>query len=67
VQFSRAAGRFCRAELGYKIVLQSARSLRLRQIAVNAGKDDGSVIVEEIKNGKGNIGYDALKDAMIPI
>jgi chaperonin GroEL len=37
-----------------------------RQIAINAGKDDGSVIVDKIKNGKGNIGYDALRDEMVP-
>jgi len=37
----------------------------LRQIAVNAGKDDGSVIVEKIRTGKGNAGYDALKDEMV--
>jgi len=51
--------------LGYKIVLKALEA-PLRQIAVNAGKDDGSVIVEQIKNGKGNTGYDALKDEMIP-
>ena len=52
-------------ELGYKIVLKALEA-PLRQIAINAGKDDGSVIVEQVKNGKGNIGYDALKDEMIP-
>ena len=62
---ARAAGVSAEHELGYKIVLKALEA-PLRQIAVNAGKDDGSVIVEEIKNGKGNIGYDALKDAMIP-
>jgi chaperonin GroEL len=51
-------------ELGYKIVLKALES-PLRQIAMNAGKDDGSVIVEKVKNGKGNAGYDALKDEMI--
>jgi chaperonin GroEL len=51
-------------ELGYKIVLKALES-PLRQIAINAGKDDGSVIIEKIKNGKGNMGYDALKDEMI--
>jgi len=38
----------------------------LKQIAINAGKDDGSVIVEKVKNGKAGIGYDALKDEMVP-
>ncbi len=52
-------------ELGYKIVLKALEA-PLRQIAINAGKDDGSVIVEKVKNGKGNIGYDALLDMMVP-
>jgi len=52
-------------ELGYRIVIR-ALSAPARQIAINAGKDDGSVIVDKIKNGKGNIGYDALKDEMVP-
>ena len=51
-------------ELGYKIVLKALEA-PLRQIAVNAGKDDGSVIIEKVKNGKGNAGYDAHKDEMI--
>ncbi len=51
-------------ELGYKIVIR-ALSAPTRQIAINAGKEDGSVIVDKIRNGKGNIGYDALKDAMV--
>jgi chaperonin GroEL len=52
-------------ELGYRIVLKALES-PLRQIAVNAGKDDGSVIIEKVRNGKGNAGYDALKDEIIP-
>jgi len=51
-------------ELGYRIVLKALEA-PLRQIAVNAGKDDGSVIIEKVKTGKGNAGYDALKDEMI--
>jgi chaperonin GroEL len=51
-------------ELGYKIVIR-ALSAPTRQIAINAGKEDGSVIVDKIRNGKGNIGYDALKDVMV--
>ncbi len=51
-------------ELGYQIVLKALEA-PVRQIAINAGKDDGSVIVQKIKEGKGNTGYDALKDEMI--
>lgn len=51
-------------ELGYQIVLKALEA-PLKQIAMNAGKDDGSVIVEKVKNGKGNAGYDAYKDEMI--
>lgn len=51
-------------ESGYKIVIR-ALTAPARQIAINAGKEDGSVIVDKIKNGKGNIGYDALKDEMV--
>lgn len=51
-------------ELGYTIVLKALEA-PLKQIAINAGKDDGSVIVEKVKNGKGNAGYDALKDEMV--
>jgi len=52
-------------EVGFNIVVKALEA-PLRQIAVNAGKDDGSVIVEEVKKGKGNFGYDALKDEMVP-
>lgn len=52
-------------EVGFNIVIKALEA-PLRQIAVNAGKDDGSVIVEEVKKGRGNFGYDALKDEMIP-
>jgi chaperonin GroEL len=51
-------------ELGYRIVLKALEA-PLKQIAINAGKDDGSVIVDRIKNGKGNAGYDALKDEFV--
>ena len=50
---------------GFEIVLKAAEA-PLRQIAVNAGKDDGSVIVAEVKKGKGNAGYDAAKDEIVP-
>ncbi|TSC67543.1 MAG: chaperonin GroEL [Parcubacteria group bacterium Gr01-1014_73] len=51
-------------EVGFSIVLKALES-PLRQIAINAGKDDGSVIVEKIRVAKGNAGYDALKDEMV--
>ncbi|MBU6431092.1 MAG: chaperonin GroEL [Patescibacteria group bacterium] len=50
-------------EAGFNIVLKAIEA-PLRQIAVNAGKDDG-VIVENIRNKRGNGGYDALKDEMV--
>jgi len=52
-------------QLGYTIVLKALEA-PLRQIVINAGKDDGSVVVERIKNGKGNLGYDALLDIDVP-
>ncbi|HEX7724705.1 MAG TPA: chaperonin GroEL [Candidatus Paceibacterota bacterium] len=52
-------------QLGYEIVLRALEA-PARQIAINAGKDDGSVIVDKIKNGKGNLGYDALTDEYVP-
>ena len=33
---------------------------------LNAGKDDASVVIDQIKKDKGNIGYDALSDVMVP-
>lgn len=50
--------------LGYEIVLKALEAPAL-QIAINSGKDDGAVIVDKIKNGKGNFGYDALKDEFV--
>ena len=50
--------------VGLSIVLKACEA-PLRQIAINAGKDDGAVIVDKVKNGKGNVGYDALKDEMV--
>ncbi len=52
------------AIVGYQIVLKALEA-PLRQIAINAGKDDGSVILDAVKKGKGNYGYDAKKDEMI--
>jgi chaperonin GroEL len=52
-------------EVGVGIVLR-ALEMPLRQIAINAGKDDGAVIVEKVKEAKGNAGYDAAMDEMVP-
>ncbi len=52
-------------EVGFNIVIKALEA-PLKQIAINAGKDDGSVIVDQVKKGKGNHGYDALKDMMVP-
>lgn len=51
-------------KVGWSIVMKAAEA-PLRQIATNAGKD-GSVIVEKVRTAKGNGGYDAKKDEMIP-
>lgn len=50
--------------VGYEIVL-NACEVPLKQIAINCGKGDGSIIIEKVKNAKGNGGYDALKDEMV--
>lgn len=50
--------------IGYQIVLKALEA-PLKQIARNAGKDDGSVIVDAVRKGKGNFGYDAKRDAMV--
>jgi chaperonin GroEL len=50
--------------VGYQIILKALEA-PLRQIVINAGKDDGSVIVEAVRGGKGNYGYDAKKDEMV--
>lgn len=51
--------------IGYSIVLKALEA-PMKQIATNVGKEDGSVIVDRVKNAKGNAGYDALKDEIIP-
>ncbi|PIT91267.1 chaperonin GroEL [Candidatus Kaiserbacteria bacterium CG10_big_fil_rev_8_21_14_0_10_49_17] len=50
--------------VGFEIVLK-ALERPLKQIAVNAGKDDGSVVVERVKTGKSNGGYDAFTDEYV--
>ena len=49
---------------GYEIVVR-ALSQPLRQIAINAGKDDAGVIVRQVEDAKGYAGYDARKDEMV--
>ncbi len=49
---------------GFALVLRAAEA-PLRQIAVNAGKGDGSVIVDKVREGKGNVGYDAVGDVIV--
>ncbi|CAN5736798.1 chaperonin GroEL [soil metagenome] len=50
---------------GFDIVVRALEQ-PLRQIALNCGKDDVSVIVREVEEAKGFAGYDALKDAIVP-
>ena len=52
-------------KVGWEILLKALEA-PLRQIAVNAGKDDGAVIVEKVRAAKGNAGYDAITDAIVP-
>ena len=51
-------------QVGVKILLDSL-SAPLKQIAINAGKDDGSVIAEKVRSGKANSGYDANADKIV--
>jgi chaperonin GroEL len=51
--------------IGYHIVAD-ALSAPFKQIVVNAGRDDAAVFIKEIIGSKGNAGYDAAKDAMVP-
>jgi chaperonin GroEL len=51
-------------QAGYDIVVR-ALTQPLRQIAINAGKDDASVIVKQVEDAKGFAGYDALADKMV--
>jgi chaperonin GroEL len=47
--------------LGFNTVL-NACEVPLRQIAINAGKGDGSIVLEKVKKISNNGGYDALKN-----
>jgi chaperonin GroEL len=51
--------------LGFEIIIKAIQ-FPLKQIAINAGKDDGSVIVEKVMNSeKDNFGYNALEDKYV--
>jgi chaperonin GroEL len=52
-------------KVGFSILLEALNS-PLAQIAINSGKGDGSIIVEKVKEGKGNVGYDAASDEIVP-
>lgn len=52
-------------QIGYDIVLKALEA-PLRQIATNAGKDNGAVIVEKVKTASSeNAGYNAITDTII--
>jgi chaperonin GroEL len=51
-------------QAGFDIVTRSLE-MPLKQIAMNAGKDNASAIVEKVQGGKATAGYDALKDEMV--
>ncbi len=51
-------------QVGFNILIDALKA-PLAQIAVNSGKGDGSIIVEKVREGKGNIGYDAASDEVI--
>jgi len=59
-----AGGASVDEKAGFDIVVRALET-PLRQIVINAGKDDASVIVGKVQAGKTNAGYDAMKDAMI--
>jgi chaperonin GroEL len=51
-------------KVGFDIVLR-ALEMPLAQIAINAGKDDASLIVSKVQSGKANAGYNALADEVV--
>ena len=56
----KSSGLTADEETGYQIIVRSCSS-PIHQIAENAGQD-GGVVVNKVAEGKGNFGYDALKD-----
>ena len=51
-------------QVGFQIVVR-ALEMPLRQIAINAGKDNAGSIVEKVQAGKAAAGYDAMKDELV--
>ena len=51
-------------KIGYEIVIKSLKS-PLKQIALNCGKEDAEVIVDNVIKGPKNAGYDAQEDSLI--
>lgn len=51
--------------VGYQIVIKALKE-PITQIVENTGRDDAAVIIKNIKEGKGFVGYDALNDVMVP-
>ncbi len=51
-------------QVGVQILLRALEA-PLRQIVINAGKYDASVIVEKVREDKGNGGYDAGSDKIV--
>jgi chaperonin GroEL len=49
---------------GYNILLKACE-VPLKQIAINAGKGDGSIVIEHIKREKNNGGYNAMSDEYV--
>src|SRR4051812_4582649 len=56
----KASGLTHDEDTGYQIIVRAC-SAPIHQIAENAGQD-GGVVVNKVADGKGNFGYDALKD-----
>lgn len=50
--------------VGYNIVIK-ALAAPLQQIAINAGKEDGLVVVDRVKHGGKNSGYNAATDTLV--
>jgi chaperonin GroEL len=46
---------------GYHVVIDALRR-PLRQIAINSGREDGSVVVETVASGSANSGYNSFED-----
>lgn len=52
-------------KVGWEILLEALEA-PLRQIIINAGKDNFAEIIEKVRTTKGNAGYDALQDKIVP-